>query len=174
MNEKYMTAELSELEALKAQAIAIQKRIEELSAPTSIASMCERKPFCLPMFECSDSRNPVVFRDYVDQDAWKCFLSLGKRIHAKNGVFVQRGARNWQKNPFFVDETKKFTPCKVSDLSKEEARRAAEMIDRMVEIYNEYMVKLHTQVVLVDEYGNSRIVMVQKPIEGLLNDEKGA
>lgn len=156
--------ELSELEVLKAQAVAIQKRIEELSAPTSIAHMCKNKPYCLPKFKDNDCRNPATFIDFADADAWKCFLTLGKMIHAKNGVFVQRGTR-YLHSPFYTDEVKKYIPSKVSDLSKEEARISAEMIDKMVSIYNEYMVKLHTQVVLVDEFGNSRVVPVQTPIE---------
>lgn len=165
MHERVLGNSLGELEVLKAQAAAIQKRINELSTPTSIANLCKKKPYCLPKYVSHDCRyTPSFNEDYADQDAWKCFLALGKMIHAKNGVFVQRGSR-YPAAPFYPDETKKYIPNKVADLSKEEARISAEMIDKMVSIYNEYMVKLHTQVVLVDEFGNSRLVPVLKPIE---------
>lgn len=163
----YPTAEVpvNELEELKRQAAEIQRRIELLTPPTSIAGFCKSYPYNLPCFLNHDARNPVTFGKPVCSDVWKHFLALGKAIHAKNGVFIQRGKR-YPYSPFFVDENKKIIPTKVCELSREEVEISAEMIDRMIEIYNEYMVRLHTHVTFRDEHGTMHIVPVVLPESG--------
>lgn len=154
---------LSELESLKIQAAAIQKRIYELSAPVTIANRCKRRPLSLPKLENGDSRNQAIYNPkWLDQDVWKCFLTLGKMIHAKNGTFVARGG-NWRSDPYFADEVKPFVPVKISQLTNEEADVSAEMIDKLVEIYNEYMVKLHPTVNVIDVDGVCHTVAVKPP-----------
>ena len=154
---------LNELESLKAQVNAIQKRIDELSAPYSIANLCKKKPLSLPGFEDGDVRKDATFyRKIIDQDIWKHFLSLGKMIHSQNGTFVVRGAR-YPYAPYYVDEKDKYVPSRVSQLTREQAVISAEMIDKMVEIFNEYMVKLHPTVTVIDADGVCHTVAVKPP-----------
>lgn len=154
---------LNELESLKAQVNAIQKRIDELSAPYSIANLCKKKPLSLPGFENGDVRKDATFyRKIIDQDVWKHFLSLGKMIHSQNGTFVVRGAR-YPYAPYYADEKDKYVPSRVSQLTREQAVISAEMIDKMVEIYNEYMVKLHPTVTVIDVDGVRQTVAVKSP-----------
>lgn len=156
-------AEPSELDRLKAQVNAIQKRIDELSAPYSIANLCKKKPLSLPGFENGDVRKDATFyRKIIDQDVWKHFLSLGKMIHSQNGTFVVRGARS-PYAPYYADEKDKYVPSRVSQLTREQAVISAEMIDKMVEIYNEYMVKLHPTVTVIDVDGVRQTVAVKPP-----------
>lgn len=154
---------LSELEELKKQAEEIQKKINELTSPTSIATACKKVPYIMPRFEDGDCRNPVTFREFRDSDVWKCFLQLGKQIHAKNGTFVQRSKNSYW--PYSTDEVGKFVPKNVNELTREEVAISAEMIDRMVEIYNEYMVKLHTEVHFKSNTGEMMVIPVIKPLE---------
>lgn len=154
---------LNELESLKAQVNAIQKRIDELSAPYSIANLCKKKPLSLPGFENVDVRKDATFyRKIIDQDIWKHFLSLGKMIHSQNGTFVVRGAR-YPYAPYYADEKDKYVPSRVSQLTREQAVISAEMIDKMVEIFNEYMVKLHPTVTVIDADGVRQTVAVKPP-----------
>lgn len=154
---------LNELDRLKAQVNAIQKRIDELSAPYSIANLCKKKPLSLPGFEGGDARKDATFyKKTIDQDVWKHFLSLGKMIHSHNGTFVVRGAR-YPYSPYYADEKDKYVPSRVSQLTREQAVISAEMIDKMVEIFNEYMVKLHTTVTVIDVDGVRQTVAVKPP-----------
>lgn len=156
---------VNELEELKRQAAEIQRRIELLTPPTSIAGFCKSYPYNLPCFLDHDARKPVTFSKPANSDVWKYFLALGKAIHVKNGVFTQRG-KHYPYAPFYVDESKQIIPSKVCELSREEVEISAEMIDRMIEIYNEYMVRLHTQVTFRDEYGALHIIPVVLPESG--------
>ncbi len=154
---------LNELDILKAQVNAIQKRIDELSAPYSIANLCKKKPLSLPGFEGGDVRKDATFyKKTIDQDVWKHFLSLGKMIHSHNGTFVARGAR-YPYSPYYADEKDKYVPSRVSQLTREQAVISAEMIDKMVEIFNEYMVKLHPTVTVIDVDGARHTVAVKPP-----------
>ena len=148
MYDSMTVVDTDELIELKKQAEEINKRIAELTAPTNIAGRCKVKPYRLPRFLDNDARNPVVFTDrHYDTDAWAHFLALGKMIHAENGVFKTRGM-SWRREPFYVDELGKNVPKKVSDLTQEEARISAEMLEKMISIYNEYMVQMHACVTL--------------------------
>lgn len=156
---------LNELESLKAQVNAIQKRIDELSAPYSIANLCKKKPLRLPGFRNNCTEKMATFcRDTVDNEVWKHFLAIGKYIHSKNGTFVMRGSR-WPKDPYYADERNAYFPSRVSQLTKEEACISAEMLDKMMDIFNEYMVKLHREVTVVYPDGASAKVLVQPPEE---------
>ena len=163
---------ISELEELKKTAAEIQRKIDALTAPTSLAKALKNIPYGLPRFEDQDCRNPVVFSKWLDSDVWKHFLAIGKYIHSKNGVFIERNRFGYY--PYYVDHQDGFRPKRVSDLTKEEVAISAEMLDRMIEIYNEYMVKLHTQVVLRDYLGCMKVVPVtppdEMPIERLLEE----
>lgn len=150
----------SELEDLKKQAAELQRRIDALTKPTSLARLCKEEPYNLPCFLERDARNPVTFDRLPNTDAWSHFLALGKSIHEKNGLFVQRG-RKYPNAYFYVDEHEKRIPKKLSELSKEEMEISAEMLDKMIAIYNEYMVRLHTHVFLRDDRGEVRTVPVQ-------------
>ena len=165
MYDSMTVVDTDELMELKKQAEEINKRIAELTAPKNIAYRCKVKPYGLPRFLDNDARNPVVFTDrHYDMDAWAHFLALGKMIHAKNGVFKTRGL-NWRRDPFYVDEFGKAAPKKVSELTQEEAQVSAEMMDKMISIYNEYMVRMHTCVTL-DCEGILTEVPVQHPESG--------
>ena len=148
MYDSMTVVDTDELMELKKQAEEINKRIAELTAPKNIAYRCKVKPYRLPSFLDNDARNPVVFTDRCyDTDAWAHFLALGKMIQAENGVFKTRGT-SWRREPFYVDELGKNVPKKVSDLTQEEVRISAEMLEKMISIYNEYMVQMHACVTL--------------------------
>lgn len=165
MYDSMTVVDTDELMELKKQAEEINKRIAELTAPKNIAYRCKVKPYRLPCFLDNDARNPVVFTDRrYDTDAWAHFLALGKMIHAENGVFKTRGM-SWRREPFYVDELGKNVPKKVSDLTQEEARISAEMLEKMISIYNEYMVRMHTCVTL-DCEGILTEIPVQHPESG--------
>lgn len=165
MYDSMTVVDTDELMELKKQAEEINKRIAELTAPKSIACRCKVKPYGLPYFLDNDARNPVVFTDrHYDTDAWAHFLALGKMIHAENGVFKTRGM-SWRRVPFYVDELGGNVPKKVSDLTQEEVRISAEMLEKMISIYNEYMVRMHTCVTL-DCEGILTEVPVQHPESG--------
>ena len=163
MYDSMTVVDTDELMKLKKQAEEINKRIAELTAPKSIAYRCKVKPYGLPYFLDNDARNPVVFTDrYYDTYAWAHFLALGKMIHAENGVFKTRGM-SWRRVPFYVDELGGNVPKKVSDLTQEEVRISAEMLDKMISVYNEYMVRMHTHVLLEGIDGKITEVPVESP-----------
>ncbi|WP_343846002.1 hypothetical protein, partial [Faecalicatena contorta] len=54
-------------------------------------------------------------------------------------------------------------PKKVSDLTQEEVRISAEMLDKMISVYNEYMVRMHTHVLLEGIDGKITEVPVESP-----------
>lgn len=162
MYDSMTVVDTDELIELKRQAEEINKRIAELTSPKNLAYKCHVKPYRLPRFQDNDARNPVVFPDYqYDTDAWGHFLALGKIIHAKNGVFKTRGY-SYRRAPFYVDEIGKSAPKKVSDLTQEETQISAEMLDKMIAVYNEYMVRLHTHVRL-DHCDKLSVVPVKRP-----------
>ena len=157
--------EPSELDRLKAQVNAIQKRIDELSAPYSIVNLCKNRPLRLPGFRNNCTEKMATFcKDTLDTEVWKHFLAIGKYIHSKNGTFVMRGSR-YPYDPYYADERNAYFPSKVSQLTKEEACISAEMLDKMMDIFNEYMVKLHKEVTVVDPNGVAKKVLVQPPEE---------
>ena len=165
MYDSMTVVDTDELMKLKKQAEEINKRIAELTAPKNIAYRCKVKPYGLPYFLDNDARNPVVFTDrHYDTDAWAHFLALGKMIHAENGVFKTR-CTSWRREPFYVDELGGNVPKKVSDLTQEEVRISAEMLEKMISIYNEYMVRMHTCVTL-DCEGILTEIPVQHPESG--------
>lgn len=154
---------INELEELKKQAADIQRKIDAITAPTSLVTALKNVPYSLPRFKDNDCRKPVVFPNWVDPDVWKHFLAIGKCIHSRNGVFVERNRYGYY--PYYVDHKDEFKPRKVCDLTREEVAISAEMLDRMIEIYNEYMVKIHTQVVFRDYLGCMKVVPVTPPDE---------
>jgi len=160
MYDSMTVVDTDELIELKRQAEEINKRIAELTSPKDLASRCEVMPYSLPGFRFNDARCQVIFSGRYDTDAWAHFLALGKIIHAKNGIFKARGGF---RHPYYVDEIGKRYPKKVVELSQEEARISAEMLDKMISVYNEYMVRMHTHVLLEGIDGKITEVPVESP-----------
>lgn len=134
-----------ELYKLEKRKNELEKRLKEIESPRSLAYRTKLKPFGLPGLKNGNIEDDATFGHLYNSNAWNCFKKLGKLIHTKNGVFVQRKKDSIY--PDGCDETLKTNVQKISDLTSEEADISAEMIDRMIEIYNEYMVKLHPYII---------------------------
>lgn len=111
--------------------------------PNSFAYLCNEYPFSVPRFENFDCRSAIVFTNYSNADAWKCFVALGKIIHEKVRYKV-RGPES--RYPYYPENTIDNKIRTISQLSQDEIRVSVEMIDEMLSIFNKYMVKTHETV----------------------------
>lgn len=163
-----VTVPCEELEELKRQAEEINRRIKELSAPKQIAPYVTERPLSTPR-KLKDDEPVFGFTDYLDQDAWSAFVKLAKTVHTKSPQFYMSSAVNYMGpgcRPY-IRSTVSKTPRTIDQLSTEQIKISAEMIDEMVAIYNRYFVMLHEQVIYDPQDGSGpQLVDVIPPQSG--------
>lgn len=133
-----------EIEELKRQAEEINRRIKELSAPKQIAPYVTERPLSHPR---NLKQNEPVFgyTRYVDQDVWNAFIKLAKAIHTKSPQFYMGTTSPGSPN-LYIRSTYAETPRTIDQLSAEQVKVSAEMLNEMIAIYNRYFLMLHEQV----------------------------
>lgn len=158
----------NELEELKRQAEEINRRIKELTYPNNFSSHIREKPLGLPTN--LDYSKPVFgFRKMADMDAWNCFVKLGKLIHRKDSSFYDEYVHDY---PYaYLGETRivktREAPLpKIKELTEEQIKISADMLDEMISVYNKYMIMLHEYVDYYPMKGKEAIrIKVLKPGE---------
>lgn len=135
-----------EIEELKRQAEEINRRIKELSAPKQIACYVTERPLSTPR-NLKDDEPVFGYIDYVDQDAWNAFIKLAKTVHTKSPQFYMSSTHPSMGGRPYIRSTCSKTPRTIEQLSADQVRISAEMLNEMVAIYNRYYVMLHEQVV---------------------------
>lgn len=143
--EKTVEVSSEELEELKRQAEEINRRIKELSAPKQIAPYVLERPLSHPR-NLRDDEPVFGYIDYVDQDAWNAFIKLAKTVHTKSPQFYMDSSIH-RGGCLYIRNTVGETPRTINQLSLEQIRVSAEMLNEMIAIYNRYFVMLHKHVV---------------------------
>lgn len=143
--EKTVEVSSEELEELKRQAEEINRRIKELSAPKQIAPYVSERPLSHPR-NLRDDEPVFGYIDYVDQDAWNAFIKLAKTVHTKSPQFYMDSSIH-RGGCLYIRNTVGETPRTINQLSLEQIRVSAEMLNEMIAIYNRYFVMLHKHVV---------------------------
>lgn len=162
--EEHVQVPLEELKELKQKAEEINRRIKELSAPRQIAPYVSRRPLSHPKNLKKDE--PIFgFKKWVNPDVWNAFIKLAKAIHEKSPTFYMSTAHPGSLIPYIRD-TGAAIPKTISQLSEEQVKISAKMLDEMIAIYNHYYVNLHRQVVYDSRDGRGpELVDVIPPIE---------
>ena len=150
-----------ELEELKRQAEEINRKIKELSAPKQIAPYVTARPLSHPRNLKADE--PVFgYTQWIDQDVWNAFIKLAKAVHTKSPQFYM--STSYPGRPY-IRCTRAETPKTIEQLSVEQVKISAEMLDEMIAVYNRYFSMLHEQVVYDPRDGSGpRLVEVHQPI----------
>lgn len=146
ISKNTVTVPCEELEELKRQAEEINRRIKELSAPKQIACYVTERPLSTPR-NLKDGEPVFGYIDYVDQDAWNAFIKLAKTVHTKSPQFYMSSTHPSMGARPYIRSTRGETPRTIEQLSADQVRISAEMLNEMVAIYNRYFVMLHEQVV---------------------------
>lgn len=155
-----------ELEELKKQAEEINRRIKELSAPKHLAPYVSEKPLSHPR-NLKDDIPIFGFTNYVDQDAWNSFLNLAKTVHTKSPQFYMDVAFDLysrsHKRPY-IRSTRDAKPRYIEQMTMEQIRISAEMLNEMIAVYNRYYVMLHSHVMYDPKDGSgTQIIEVCPP-----------
>lgn len=152
-----------ELEELKRQAEELNQRIKELSKPRQIAPYVSVKPLDVPR-NLYNNKPIFGFTERCDPDVWNAFIRLAKSIHTESPEFYMDTAYgNGIRKPY-IRSTLKNAPRSIHQLSQQQVRISAEMLDDMIAVYNKYMAMLHTQVVYDPKDGSgARLVDVIPP-----------
>lgn len=164
-SENTVTVPCEELEELKRQAEEINRKIRELSAPKQIAPYVTEKPLSAPR-KLKDDKPLFGFTDYYDQDAWNAFVKLAKTVHTKSPQFYMSSVSNYRGiggKPYIRSTVKKI-PRTIDQLSTEQIKISAKMLNEMIAIYNRYFVMLHKQVIYDPQDGSgAQLVDVLSP-----------
>lgn len=160
--ENTISVPFGELEELKRQAEDINRRIKELSAPKHIAPHVTVKPLSCPRNIKSDK--PIFgYRRGYDQDVWNAFIKLAKAVHTKSPQYYMSTTCSGGYDPY-IRSTSEETPRTVDQLSNEQIKISAEMLNEMIAIYNRYFMMLHEQVIYDPRDGSGpRLVDVMRP-----------
>lgn len=135
-----------EIEELKRQAEEINRRIKELSAPKQIAPYVVERPLSHPR-NLEDGRPVFGYSKWVDQNVWNAFIALAKSVHTKSPQFYMDSTHPSIGGRPYIRSTRGETPRTINQLSMEQIKVSAEMLNEMIAIYNRYFVMLHEQVV---------------------------
>ena len=151
-----------ELEELKRQAEEINRKIKELSAPKQIAPYVTARPLSHPR-NLKDGDPIFGYTQWVDQDVWNAFIKLAKAVHTKSPQFYMSTAWAGNNRPY-IRCTRAETPKTIEQLSVEQVKISAQMLDEMIEVYNRYFSMLHEQVVYDPRDGSGpQVVEVRHP-----------
>ena len=143
--ENTISVPCGELEELKRQAEEINRRIKELSTPKQIAPYVTERPLSHPRNLKEDE--PVFgYTRYVEQDVWNAFMKLAKAVHVKSPQFYMSTTRPGCGRPY-IRCTRAEMPRTIEQLSVEQVKLSAEMLDEMIAVYNRYFSMLHERVV---------------------------
>lgn len=134
-----------ELEELKRQAEEINRRIKELSAPKQIAPYVTVRPLSHPR-NLKESEPIFGYTQWVDQDVWNAFIKLAKAVHVKSPQFYMSTTCPEYGRPY-IRRTRAEMPRTIEQLSVEQVKLSAEMLDEMIAVYNRYFSMLHEQVI---------------------------
>lgn len=144
---------------------SIKKKIEELNG--IIEKATRRKVLTdysnlrpLGYINVEEKTLTFSFSKRYDTETWNCFRQLAKLLHTKTGGFYNYrsvyGRKQISKN---CDKKIKY----LEELTPEQLEISAEMIDRMVKIYNEYYYMLHSSVFYRNENGEIETHEVEHP-----------
>lgn len=143
--ENTISVSCEELEELKRQAEEINRRINKLSAPKQIAPYVTVRPLSHPR-NLKDDEPIFGYTQWVDQDVWNAFIKLAKAVHSKSPQFYMSTAYPGSSRPY-IRCTNAETPRTIEQLSVEQIKISAEMLDEMIAVYNRYFSILHERVV---------------------------
>lgn len=162
--ENTISVPCGELEELKRQAEEINRRIKELSAPKHISPYVIEKPLSYPRNIKEDE--PIFgYTRYYDQDVWNAFIKLAKEIHTKSPQFYMSTTCDGSYTPY-IRSTRAETPRTIDQLSVEQIKISAEMLNEMIATYNRYFLMLHEQVVYDPRDGSGpHLVDVMRPYD---------
>lgn len=161
--ENTVSVPCEELEALKRQAEEINRKIKELSAPKQIAPYVTTRPLSHPR-NLKDDEPIFGYTQWVDQDVWNAFIKLAKAVHTKSPQFYMSTAWAGNNRPY-IRCTHAETPKTIEQLSVEQVKISAEMLDEMIVVYNRYFSMLHEQVVYDPRDGSGpQLVEVRQPL----------
>lgn len=133
-----------EIEELKRQAEEINRQIKELSAPKQIAPYVTERPLSYPK-NLEEDKPIFGYTKHYDQSVWNAFIVLAKAIHIKTPQFYMSTASPGSPRPY-IRSTYAEAPRTIDQLSAEQIKVSAEMLNEMIAIYNRYFLMLHEQV----------------------------
>lgn len=141
---------MTECEKLRMEVEELRGRVSELEGKekkTRLADLVEAIPI-----ECVRwGRYPDPYYSKARREAWNLFVALAKEVNSQEYTFeqLQSGPYGDYTNPVISrDKIKKLEEIEPWDMAL-----TAEMIEKMVEIYNEYYRKLHPTVIRKDTFG---------------------
>lgn len=151
--ENTVSVPCEELEELKRKAEEINRRIRELSAPKQIAPYVTARPLSHPR-NLKDDEPIFGYTKWVDQNVWNAFIVLAKVIHTKSPQFYMSTTQQGCNRPY-IRCTRAEIPRTIDQLSMEQIKISAEMLDEMIAVYNRYFLMLHEQVIYDPRDGNA-------------------
>lgn len=160
--ENTVSVPREELEELKRQAEEINQRLKELSAPKYISPYVTVKPLSCPR-NLKDGEPVFGYTNRPDPEAWNTFIRLAKIVHTKSPQFYM--STNWPGGTRpYIRSTSEETPRRIEQLSVEQVKISAEMLNEMIAVYNRYFLMLHERIVYDPRDGSGpQIVEVQPP-----------
>lgn len=150
-----------ELEELKKQAEEINRRIKELSAPKHLAPYVSEKPLSHPR-NLKDDVPIFGYTNFPDHDAWNSFLNLAKTVHTKSPQFYMGTAFDLHSSSHqrpYIRSTGVTRPRYLEQMTMEQIKTSAEMLNEMIAIYNRYYVMLHSHVMYDPKDGSEIQIM---------------
>lgn len=143
--ENTVSGSCERLDELKRQAEEINRRIKELSAPKQIAPHVTVRPLSHPR-NLKDEEPIFGYTGWVDQDVWSAFIKLAKTVHEGSPQFYMSTTCSGSSQPY-IRQTGGGTPRTIDQLSIDQIKISAEMLDEMIAVYNRYFLMLHKQVI---------------------------
>ena len=149
--------EEEQIKELEKQIKELKKQIKDLK-PQALAYMVRTKPLDVPR-NLEDDLPIFGYREKLyDHEVWKFMLDIAKRVHIKSPVFYM--TKPFEGKPY-IRFNYTCPPKKIDELTEDQKKVSAKMLEELVTVYNKYFMQLHQWVYYVDEHGNEKRFFVE-------------